>query len=47
MARHRWTIRALGDELDLHPSTLQRYRDGSYPVPRVVEIAIAHLEHTT
>ena len=44
MKRKRYSIRLLSDALGLHPSTVQRYRDGSLPVPRTVELAVEHLD---
>ena len=44
MAQRRWTIQGLADRLDLHPSTIQRYRDGTLPVTTTVELALKSLE---
>ncbi len=46
MSKNRWGIHRLADEMGIHPSTVQRYRDGTLPVPRLVEIAVEYLEHT-
>jgi hypothetical protein len=44
MARHRYSIRALSEVLEIHPSTLQRYRQGQLPVPALVELALKTVE---
>jgi transcriptional regulator with XRE-family HTH domain len=46
MRRHRWTVTALARELDVHQSTIQRWRNGSR-VPRAVELALPQLEGPT
>ena len=43
MERRRWTVAALSRELDVHQSTIQRYRNGS-TIPRVVELALRAVE---
>ena len=44
MTQRRYGIRVLAAALELHPSTVQRYRDGTLQVPRVVELALETLE---
>ena len=44
MTRHRWSIHRLADELDVHASTIQRYRTGELKITRVVELAIETVE---
>lgn len=41
--RHRYTGSALARALDVHPSTVQRWRDGTLPVPTVVTLALEAL----
>ncbi len=40
MTEHGWTVRGLAHELDYSRSTVDDWRRGEYPVPRIVEIAI-------
>jgi hypothetical protein len=44
MARYRWTVRGLAAELSLAPGTVQRYRTGAFPVPRLMALALQSLE---
>jgi len=44
MVKRRWTVRGLAERLDVHPSTLQRYRTGELDIPRVVELALRTVE---
>ena len=44
MKQRRWTISALAARLDKHPSTIQRYRDGTLDVPITIELALKALE---
>ena len=43
MTEHRHSVRTLAAALEMHPSTVQRYRDGTLPVPRAVELALETL----
>ena len=43
MKGRRWTVAALSRELELHPSTIQRWRNG-HKIPRAVELALERLE---
>ena len=43
MQSHRWTVAALSRELDVHPSTIQRWRNGS-TIPKVVALALETVE---
>lgn len=43
MTRHHYSIHRLADTLGIHASTVQRYRDGSLKVPRLVELALPTL----
>lgn len=43
MTDNGWTVRGLASALDIHYRTVQRYRDGSAAVPRVVELALQSL----
>ncbi len=44
MTAHRWGIHALAVEMGIHPSTLQRYRAGTLPIPKVVVLALRTVE---
>lgn len=44
MYERRWTGKRLAEELGVHPSTLQRYRDGTLTIPRTVILALEALE---
>ena len=46
MTAHGYTVRSLARALEREPRTIQRYRDGSLPVPRVIELALRGLEHS-
>lgn len=43
MTQHSYSVRTLAAALDLAPATIQRYRDGTYEVPRTVELALLGL----
>jgi transcriptional regulator with XRE-family HTH domain len=43
MKRHRWTVAALSRELDVHASTVQRWRNGAN-IPEVVALALKTIE---
>lgn len=43
MDEHGYSVRSLARALEREPRTIQRYRDGSLPVPRVVELALVGL----
>ena len=43
MTRHGYSIHRLAGALGIHASTVQRYRDGSLKVPRLVELALPTL----
>lgn len=45
MREHGYTVRSLARALEREPRTIQRYRDGGLPVPRVVELALIGLTH--
>lgn len=44
MESHGYSVRSLARALEREPRTVQRYRDGSLPVPRVIELALIGLE---
>ena len=43
MAAHQWTVRGLAIALGVAPSTIQRWRDGSRPVPPYLNMALRTL----
>ncbi len=44
MKANRYSIHALAEAIDYHPSTVQRWRTGELPVPVVVALALKTLE---
>ncbi len=44
MTAHGYSVRRLADELGVRPSTVQRYRDGTRPIPKVIEVALRGIE---
>lgn len=46
MVAHRYGVRSLARALGLHPSTVQRYRDGVLPIPPVAALALRALTTT-
>lgn len=45
MKEHGWTVRALAASLGTYPSTVQRYRDGTRPIPPMLEVALRGLKN--
>ena len=33
MARDHWSVRRLADYIGVNPSTVQKWRDGTHPIP--------------
>lgn len=46
MDDHGYSVRSLARALEREPSTIQRYRVGTSPIPRVIELALRGLEHS-
>lgn len=44
MRERGYSVRALAAETGHAPATVQRYRDGSQPIPRVFELALRGIE---
>ena len=44
MSDRGFSVRALAAETGHAPATVQRYRDGSQPIPRVFELALRGIE---
>lgn len=47
MRDHGYTVRGLATMLDRAPNTIQRYRSGQEPIPRVIVLALRGLESQT
>ena len=45
MDANEYSVRGLAAALKREPRTIQRYRDGSLKVPRVVDLALVGLAH--
>ena len=44
MSQNAYTVRGLAGELRVAPTTVQRWRDGTHPVPHLVELAVRTLK---
>ena len=45
MTAHGYSVRSLARAMERGPASIQRYRDGTWEIPRVVELALIGLEH--